>query len=161
MLPQIVEVVKTIHEISEVQSLGVARDIEVEVHTKEYVGLTKDLKGEIASLLASFKAKVRSQPDLKILIENMEKYLIILDKWIKFPKIIEVPKEVEVTVEKDRPVLIPTRDSDKEIALMSIIEQLILGIRKFRKDDIKNHFSEDILKIFFMDLELDLTETSL
>lgn len=91
----------------------------------------------------------------------MEKYLIILDKWIKFPKIIEVPKEVEVTVEKDRPILIPTRDSDKEVALMSIIEQLILGIRKFRREDIKNNFNEDILNIFFMDLDLDLTESSL
>lgn len=98
---------------------------------------------------------------MKVLIENMEKYLIILDKWIKFPKIIEVPKEVEVTVEKDRPILIPTRDSDKEVALMSIIEQLILGIRKFRREDIKNNFNEDILNIFFMDLDLDLTESSL
>ena len=91
----------------------------------------------------------------------MEKYLVILDKWIKFPKIIEVPKEIEVTVERNRPVLIPTKDSDKEMALMSIIEQLILGIRKFRRDEIKNNFNEDILNIFFMDLDLDLTEASL
>jgi hypothetical protein len=34
MLPQLVEVVKTVHEISEIQSLGVARDVEMEIHTK-------------------------------------------------------------------------------------------------------------------------------
>jgi hypothetical protein len=60
------------------------------------VGLTKDLKAEIVSLLSSFRSKVRNQPDLKILIESMEKYLAILDRWIKFPKIVEVSKEVEV-----------------------------------------------------------------
>lgn len=113
MLPQIVEVVKTVHEIAEVQALGVAKDVSSEVHTKEYVGITQDLRGELSTLLGSFKSKVRSQPDLKVLIDNMEKYLVILDKWIKFPKIIEVSKEVEVTVEKDRPVLIPTKDSEK------------------------------------------------
>lgn len=37
---------------------------------------------------------------------------------------------------------------------MSIIEQLISGIRKFRKDDIRENFDEIILNLFFMDLEL-------
>ena len=44
MLPQLVEIVKTVHEISEVQALGVAKDVSSEVHTKEYVGLTQDLR---------------------------------------------------------------------------------------------------------------------
>lgn len=76
------------------------------------------------------------------MIEGIEKYLLILDKWIKFPKIIEVPKEVEVIVERDRPVLVPTKDTEKEVALMTIIEQLIAGIRLFRRDEIKKNFNE-------------------
>ncbi len=57
-------------------------------------------------------------------------------------------------IEKDRPVLIPTRDTDKEVALMAIIEQLISGIRKFRKEDIRQNLNEDMLNIFFMDFDL-------
>ena len=44
---------------------------------------------------------------------------------------------------------------------MSIIEQLILGMRKFRRDEIRNNFNDDILKIFFMDLDIELTGSSL
>jgi hypothetical protein len=40
------------------------------------------------------------------------------------------------------------------MALMSIIEQLITGIKNFRKDDIRNNFDETILNLFFMDLDL-------
>ena len=64
-------------------------------------------------------------------------------------------------VEKDRPVLIPTKDTEKEVALISIIEQLIAGLRNFRKEDLKKNFSEEILNIFFMDLDLDLSDVSL
>ena len=46
---------------------------------------------------------------------------MILDQWIKFPKIVEVLKEVEIVVEKDRPVLVPIKEVEKEVALMSII----------------------------------------
>ena len=77
------------------------------------MGLTEGLKGELSSLLILFKSKVRSQPDLKVLIEGIEKYLLILDQWIKFPKIIEIGKEIEVVVEKDRPVLVPIKEEEK------------------------------------------------
>jgi hypothetical protein len=39
MLPQIVEVVKTVHQIAEYQSLGVAVDVNVEQHTSQYIGV--------------------------------------------------------------------------------------------------------------------------
>jgi len=40
MLPQIVEVVKHIHHISEVNQLGVAVDVDVNVQTEKYLGVT-------------------------------------------------------------------------------------------------------------------------
>ena len=44
MLPQIVEIVKHIHHISEVNSLGVAVDVDVNVHTEQYLGVSKELR---------------------------------------------------------------------------------------------------------------------
>lgn len=48
MLPQIVEVVRTIHQISEIQNLGVAVDVDLTVHTQQYVGVSEELRKSLA-----------------------------------------------------------------------------------------------------------------
>lgn len=40
LLPQIVEVVKNIHHISEVNSLGTAVDVDINIQTEKYLGVT-------------------------------------------------------------------------------------------------------------------------
>ena len=40
MLPQIVEIVKHIHHISEVNQLGLAVDVDINVQTEKYVGVS-------------------------------------------------------------------------------------------------------------------------
>lgn len=40
MLPQIVEIVKNIHHISEVNNLGVAVDVDINVQTENYIGVS-------------------------------------------------------------------------------------------------------------------------
>lgn len=88
MLPQIVEVVKNIYHISEVQSLGVAVDVDVNVHTEKFIGVSNELRVGLAELLKNFKNNVNRQPELKNLIALIEKYIICIDDWIKFPKLI-------------------------------------------------------------------------
>lgn len=53
-----------------------------------------------------------SNPNLKIQIELIEKFLVELEQFILYPKIFQVPKEkvVEKVVEKDRLVTLPTQD---------------------------------------------------
>jgi hypothetical protein len=79
MLPQIVEVVKTVHQIAEYQSLGVAVDVNVEQHTSQYIGVCDELRKGLADLLATFKANANRQPDLRNLIVVIEKYLQLID----------------------------------------------------------------------------------
>lgn len=88
MMPQIVEIVKNIHNISEVQSLGVAVDIGIEAHTHNYIGVSEELRAGLLALLATFKTNSQRQPDLRALIPVIEKYLKLIDEWIRFPKII-------------------------------------------------------------------------
>ncbi len=68
MLPQIVEVVKHIHHISEVNQLGVAVDVDINVQTEKYLGVTTELRKGLVDLLAAFRVNVGRQPDLKNLI---------------------------------------------------------------------------------------------
>jgi hypothetical protein len=88
MLPQIVEVVKNIYHISEVHSLGVAVDVDVNVHSEKFIGVSNELRVGLAELLKNFKNNVNRQPELKNLIALIEKYILCIDDWIKFPKLI-------------------------------------------------------------------------
>ena len=62
--------------------------------------------------MAELRKMKGSNPNLKIQIELIEKFLIELEQFILYPKIFQVPKEkiVEKVVEKDRLVTLPTQD---------------------------------------------------
>ena len=62
MLPQIVEVMRNIHHISEINHLGIAVDVDINVQTEKYVGVSTELKKGLEELLAGFKISVKRQP---------------------------------------------------------------------------------------------------
>ncbi len=41
MIPQIVEIVRNIHHVSEVNSLGVAVDVDINIQTEKYLGVSQ------------------------------------------------------------------------------------------------------------------------
>ncbi len=51
MLPQIVEVVRHLHSITELQSPGVAHNVTIEQHTKEFTSITEELHVSLSDLL--------------------------------------------------------------------------------------------------------------
>jgi hypothetical protein len=132
MLPQVVEVVKHVHHISEVNSLGVAVGVDINIQTEKYLGVSVELRKGLVDLLSTFRANVGRQPDLKALITIIEKYLKCIDDWIKFPKLVEVIKEVSKDVIRDRPVLVPTSDKEKEATLSFILEKMVNELRRIR-----------------------------
>jgi len=69
---------------------------------------------------------VGRQPDLKNLIAIIEKYIKYVDDWIAFPKLVEVEKEVIKEVDKERIVLVPTPDKEREASLSFLLEKLII-----------------------------------
>lgn len=44
VLPQVVEIVKNIHHIAEVNQLGVAVDVDVNIHAEKFVGVSTELR---------------------------------------------------------------------------------------------------------------------
>ena len=92
LMPQIVEIVKNIHHISEVNQLGVAVDVVINVHAEKFIGVSTELRKGLIELLSIFRSNAGRQPDLKNLIVIIEKYMKYIDEWIKFPKLVEVVK---------------------------------------------------------------------
>ena len=132
LMPQIVEVVRNIHHISEVGRLGVAIGVDSTEQTEKFQGISTELRKGLAELLATFRTNVGRQPDLRALITIIEKHLKLVDEWVRFPKLVEVPHEIIKEVEKERVVLVPTADKDKEAALSYILEKLVNELRRVR-----------------------------
>ena len=99
--------------------------------------------------------KLRSQnPDFKIIIDLLERFLIDFDKLAAVQKIIAVPTEKIVEKEVDRAVLVPTKDSEiirNELAMSILIEKLILQIKKIKKSNpsLELSLDDDVLLVFF------------
>ena len=78
-MPQIVEVLKYVHEITEKEELGVAVGVDVATHEQRYKLISKDLKGNLDILLMEIRKMKGTNPQLKIQIEIIEKFLAQLE----------------------------------------------------------------------------------
>ena len=129
-MPQIVEVLKYVHEVVQEETLGVAVGVDVHTHEQKYKLLVKDIKIQLDGLLVEIRRLKMSNPGLKVQIELIETFLAQLDQFILFPRIVEVPKIVEkiVEVEKDRIITLPKDDRSlkMELSLSLLVEKLIL-----------------------------------
>jgi len=152
-MPQVVEVLKYVHEIAEEESLGVAVGVDVYTQETKYKGLYGKLKIQFEALLAELRRLRGSNPALKVQIEMIEAFLIELDKLIAFPRIVQVEKEKQVEVERKVPVLVPTMDLEAErfqVTLAMIISRLLGELLRIKEKNpsIKLDIDAEILKIF-------------
>ena len=137
-MPQIVEVLKYVHEITEKEELGVAVGVDVATHEQRLKILSKDIKVNFDLLLVELRKLIKSNPALRILIETIERFLAQFEEFILYPKIFQIPREkvVEKIVEKDRVVSLPTQDERSikmELTLSLLVEKLIIEMKRLRK----------------------------
>jgi len=153
-MPQVVEVIKYVHEIVEESTLGVAIEADVSVLEIRYKELYGKIRVHFEGVLVELR-KIKTQtPALKIQIEILETFLIELDKIIQFPRFYPVEKEKIVEKEVNRSVLVPTKDSASvrnELALSLLVEKLIGEIRTIKASNpaLKLSLDEDLQLIFF------------
>lgn len=111
-MPQVVEVLKYVHEVCETESLGCAVTVDVQVQEARYRELYVGAKTQIDVLLVELR-KLRTQHvEFKFIIDLLERFLIDFDKLAGIQRIIAVPTEKIVEREVDRAVLVPTKDSE-------------------------------------------------
>jgi hypothetical protein len=154
IMPQVVEVLKYVHEIVEEQTLGVAIGVDINVEEIRYKELYGKLRVHFEGVLAELRRLKVQTPALKIQIEIIETFLIELDKLIQFPRFIQVEKERTVEVEVPKAVLVPTKDSASvrnEVALSLLADKLITEIRNIKQSNpnLKLNLDEDLQLIFF------------
>lgn len=156
-MPQIVEVIKYVHEIVEEETLGVAIGVDVRVQETRYKELYGSIRIHFETLLIELRKMKGNNPALKIQIEIIEAFLIELDKIIQFPRFIQVEKEKIVEKEINIPVLVPTKDSisiRNELSLSLLVEKLITEIKRIKKSNngVQLALDEDVQLIFFNEL---------
>ena len=127
-MPQVVEVLKYVHEIVEEHSLGVAIGVDVSVHQARYKELYTQIRVHFETVLIELRRLRVGNAGLKVQIDIIEAFLVELEKMFQFQRIVQVEKEKIVNVEVDRPVLVPTRDSvsiKNDLSLTILVEKLI------------------------------------
>lgn len=67
--------------------------VDVATHEHKLKILTKDIKVNFDILLTELRKLLKSNPNFKIQIEIIEKFLAQLEQFILYPKIFQVPKE--------------------------------------------------------------------
>lgn len=159
VMPQIVEVLKYVHEITEKEELGVAVGVDVASYEQRLKILSKDIKVNFDLLIAELR-KMKSTPNLKVQIELIERFLGQFEEYLLYPKIFQIPKErvVEKIVEKDRVVSVPTQDERSikmELTLSLLVEKLIIELKRLKKDspNLNLQLEDDVRLIFFTELE--------
>ena len=159
VMPQIVEVLKYVHEVTEKEELGVAVGVDISSHEHKLKLLGKDIKGNLDILIVELRKLKGKDPNLKVQIELIEKFLGELDAFVMFPKIFSVPKEkiVEKVVEKDKVVTLPTQDERSikmELTLSLLVEKLILELKRVQHENpsVRLQLEDDINLIFFSEL---------
>ena len=162
VMPQIVEVLKYVHEVIEEETLGVAVGADVSAHELKYKNLGRDIKGQLDILLVELRKLKVSTPALKVQIELIEGFLAQLESFLLYPRIFQIPKEVEkiVEVQKDKVVALPKQDERSlkmELSLSLLVEKLIMEIKRIKKThpNVNLDLEDDVRLIFFSELEGD------
>lgn len=150
ILPQVVEVIKYVHEIVEEASLGVEVNVDIEVQQTKYRELYVQLRNNFEVVLVELRKLRTANPNLKVVIEIIEKYMVELNGLIEFPRFVPIDRQVEVV----KPVLVPTKDQEslrEELALAVLVEKLIGEIRTIKKSNpsLKLSLDADLQLLFF------------
>jgi hypothetical protein len=85
-----------VHEITEKEELGVAVGADVGVYEQRLKVLSKDIKVTFDLLLTELRKLIKSNPNLRVQIELIEKFLVQFEEYLLYPKIFSVPKEIIV-----------------------------------------------------------------
>lgn len=152
-MPQIVEVIKYVHEIVEQETLGVAVGVDVRVQQAKYQELYGKVKPQFELILIELRKLRTTNPAFKIQIDLIENFLVELSRLVAFPKIVQIQKEKIVEVEKDRPVLVAKLDLEAQrfqVTLSMIVSKLLGELISIKESNpnIKFNIDGEILKMF-------------
>ena len=153
-MPQIVEVLKYVHEIYEDDGLGVALTGDIQVAELRYRELYGNSKKQLEILLVELRQLRTSQPNLRGVIEIIERFLLDFDRLAAAQRVVAVDRDRIVEKEVSRGVLVPVNNVRNELAMSLLVEKLIIEIKRLKKENpnIKLALDDEVGLIFFTEL---------
>lgn len=153
-MPQVVEVLKYVHEIYEDDGLGVALTGDLQVAELRYRELYGNAKKQLELLLVELRQLKISQPGLRGIIEIIERFLLEFDRLAAAQRVVAVDREKVVEKEVSKGVLVPVNNIRNELAMSLLVEKLIIEIKRLKKENpnIRLGLDEEIGLIFFTEL---------
>ena len=153
-MPQVVEVLKYVHEIVEEQTLGIAVGVEIREQELRYKNLYGQVRIHFETLLVELRKMKVSSPGLRVQIEIIKAFLIELQKLAEFARIVQIEKEKIVEKDRNVAVLVPTKDSisiRNELSMSLLVEKLVGELKRIKKtnSNLKIELDEDVQPIFF------------
>lgn len=92
ILPQVVEVLKYVHEIEEIDTLGVAVTGDIQVAERRYRELYGNSKKQLEILLVELRQLRTAHPNLRVVIEIIEKFLLEFDRLAAAQRVVAVDR---------------------------------------------------------------------
>ena len=153
-MPQVVEVLKYVHEILEEQTLGIAFGVEIREQELRYKNLYGQVRIHFETLLVELRKMKVSSPGLRVQIEIIKAFLIELQKLAEFARIVQIEKEKIVEKDRNVAVLVPTKDSisiRNELSMSLLVEKRVGELKRIKKtnSNLKIELDEDVQPIFF------------
>lgn len=107
MMPQVVEVLKYVHEIFEDDGLGVPLTADIQVAEVRYRELYGNTKKQLEILLIELRKLMTTNPNLRAIIEIIERFLLEFDRLASAQRVVAVDREKIVEKEVGRAVAVP------------------------------------------------------
>jgi hypothetical protein len=111
-------------------------------------------KKQLEILLVELRQLRNSQPNLRGVIEIIERFLVDFDRLAAAQRVVSVDREKIVEKEVTKGVLVPTNNLRGELAISLLVEKLILEIKRIKKENpnVRLGLDDEIGLIFFTEL---------
>ncbi len=153
-MPQVVEVLKYVHEIYEDDGLGVALTGDISIAETRYRELYGNAKKQLEILLVELRQLKSSNPNLRGIIEIIERFLLEFDRLAAAQRVVAVDRDRVVEKEVTKGVLVPVNNIRNELAMSLLVEKLILELKRVKKENpnIRLSLDDEIALIFFAEV---------
>lgn len=154
VMPQIVEVLKYVHEIAEEDNINVLCDLDVEV--TQYKEMSVALEREMPTFLEELR-KLKSSGQSSGRIDFIERYISEFRRYLAHPKLFEKIKEIKSEPQKEivRVSAKTAQQSKEELSRAILIEQLLAALRKIgvenRNINLNNYLDPEVMDMFSVD----------
>ena len=154
VMPQIVEVLKHVHEIVEEDNINILCDLDVEV--TQYKEMSVALEREMPTFLEEIR-RLKTSGQYSGRIDFLQRYVSEFKRYLAHPKLFQKIREVKTEPEKEivRISAKTSQQTKEELSRALLIEQLLAALRKIgvenRNINLNTYLDTEVMNMFSLD----------